>query len=1022
MNPNSILALAGGVLKKLAIFSLCLALWSPTLAEKSPPAKVVITGNVIDSSNGEALPGVNVLVEGTTTGTVTNAEGKYSIDVPNAEATLVFSYVGYVLQKVAVGGKTQIDINLETDPRKLDEVVVVGYGSQKKGDITGAISSITAKALKEVPVTNAPQMLQGRAAGVYVLNTGNKPGAGVSVQIRGRRSFNAGNDPLYVVDGIPISGGFNDINPGDIESMDILKDASATAIYGSRGANGVIIISTKRGKSGKPVVSYNTYFGASRIFRYADLMNGAQFAEYKRESRRAVINPATGKPLYDDTDPQADSKLFEATELEAIAQGRSTDWQRLMIKNGSMQNHDLGVSGGNENTKYNIAVGYFKDDGIIAGQDFTRYTSRINLDQNIGQRFKIGTSSLGSYSERNGEDVNPYGQYQDFGAITENPLGRAYDDKGVLVFQPTGDGLRSNPLAELVPGAVINNRKTFRLLSNLFAEAQIIDGLRFRINFATDITQNKKGDFRGRYTNVRLLGDPSAASANDQALAYTWENILTYKKQISQRHSLDFTGLYSLQTRQFESSSVNVSGLPVEDFEYYNLGAASVISSVNSAYEKWSILSYMARINYAYDNRFLLTLTGRADGSSKFAEGKKWGYFPSAALAWNISNEPFMSGNKLFTNLKFRVSYGATGNEGILPYQTSGLLARTQYDFDGSPAFGYRPSSIRNSDLRWETTTTFNAGVDFGILNNRITGALEVYQSKTTDLLLPKLLPITSGFASIISNIGSKQNRGIEFSVSTLNIAAKNAGGFEWSTDLNLFANKEEILELSQGKVDDVGNLRFIGQPAVVYYDFVKEGIWQVGAESQAKQFGSIVGGIKVSDVNGNGAIDPADRQIIGSDVPDLAGGMTHRFEFKGFDLSILTFARLGSIIRSPFHGSFRYLSGRVNQYNIDYWTPTNPTNAYPRPNVNQTEPIFGSTLSYIDGSFAKVRNINLGYNFSPNIAQKLKMQSLRVYVSVQNPFVFSPYTANFNGIDPEFPTTSTPPVRTFLAGLNLKF
>ncbi|WP_428664321.1 SusC/RagA family TonB-linked outer membrane protein [Runella sp.] len=1022
MNSNSTLALAGRMLKKWTIFSLCLALWNPVFAREIPAAKIVITGKVTDGSNGEALPGVNILVEGTTIGTATNAEGKYSIEVPGAESFLVFSYVGYVFQKVAVAGKSVIDIKMEADLRKLDEVVVVGYGSQKKSDITGAISSIAPKALKEVPVTNAPQMLQGRAAGVYVLNTGNKPGSGVSVQIRGRRSFSAGNDPLYVVDGIPISGGFNDINPGDIEAMEILKDASATAIYGSRGANGVIIISTKRGKQGKPTVTYNTYFGASRILRYADLMDGQQFAEYKRESRRAVINTATGRPLYDDADPQADSKIFEAVELESIAQGRSTDWQRLMVKNGNIQNHELGVSGGTENTKFNVALGYYRDIGIISGQDFIRYTSRINIDQNLGQRFKLGMSTLGSYSERNGEDVNPYGQGADFGALTENPLGKAYDDKGELIFLPTGDGLRSNPLSELVPGAVINRTKRFRLLSNIFAEAEIIDGLRFRMNFAPDLTKNKKGDFRGRYTNVRRLGDPAASSSEDFTLAYTWENILTYKKRLGEKHSIDFTGLYSLQTRQFESSAISVAGLPIEYFEYYNLGAASIINSVSSQYEKWSILSYMARINYAYDNRFLLTLTGRADGSSKFAEGKKWGYFPSAALAWNISNEPFMNGNQLFSNLKLRTSYGATGNEGILPYQTNGLLARTQYDFDGTAAFGYKPSSIRNSDLRWETTTTLNVGIDFGLWNNRITGAIEVYQSKTTDLLLPKLLPITSGFASIISNIGSKRNRGLEFSVSTLNIAAKNAGDLEWSTDLNLFTNKEEILELSQGKVDDIGNLRFIGQPAVVYYDFVKTGIWQLGEESQAKQFGSIVGGIKVKDVNNNGVIDPADRQILGSDVPKLVGGMTHRFEYKGFDLSILVFSRFGSIIQSPFHGSFRYLSGRVNQYNVDYWTKTNPTNAYPQPNVNQESPIYGSTLSYMDGSFTKVRNINLGYNFSAKVAQRLKMQTLRVYVSAQNPFVFSPYTSEYNGIDPEFPTTSTPPVRTFLAGLNIKF
>lgn len=1021
MNSNSVSALAGRVLKKIIFFSLCLAFWGPVFARKIPAPKQIVTGKVIDGSTGEALPGVNVLVEGTTLGTATNAEGKYSIEVANTNAVLVFSYVGYTLQKISVAGKSIIDVKTEADLRKLEEVVVVGYGSQKKGDITGAISSITSKALKEVPVTNAPQMLQGRAAGVYVLNTGNKPGAGVSVQIRGRRSFSAGNDPLYVVDGIPISGGFNDINPGDIEAMEILKDASATAIYGSRGANGVIIISTKRGKSGSPVVSYNTYYGASRILRYADVMNGEQFAEFKRESRRAVINTTTG-PLYDDADPQADAKLFEAVELESITQRRYTDWQRLMVKNGNVQNHELGVSGGTENTKFNVATGYFRDIGIIPGQDFTRYTMRINLDQNIGKRLKAGVTSLGSYSERNGEDVNPYGQSSDFGALSENPLGKAYDDNGELIFLPTSDGLRSNPLSELVPGAVINKRKTFRLLSNLFAEAEIINGLRFRMNFATDLTKSKKGDFRGRYTNVRRLGDPSASSNDDFTMAYTWENILTYKKRIGEKHSIDFTGLYSLQTQQFESSGISVAGLPVEGFEYYNLGAASIINSVGSAYEKWAILSYMARINYSYDNRFLFTLTGRADGSSKFAEGKKWGYFPSAALAWNVINESFISGNPLFSSLKARISYGSTGNEGILPYQTNGLLSRTQYDFDGSAAFGYRPSSIRNSDLRWETTSTFNVGIDFGLWNNRITGSLEVYQSKTTDLLLPKLMPITSGFASIISNIGSKRNKGIEFSISTLNIAGKNTGDFEWSTDLNLFTNKEEIVELSQGKVDDIGNLRFIGQPALVYYDFVKEGIWQLGEESQAKQFGSIVGGIKVKDINGNGIIDPADRQILGSDVPKLIGGMTHRFEYKGFDLSVLTFSRFGSMIKSPFHGASRYLSGRVNQYNVDYWTKTNPTNAYPQPNANQEQPLYGSTLSYIDGSFTKIRNINLGYNFSQTMAKKLKMQSLRVYVSVQNPFVFSPFTSKFNGIDPEFPTTSTPPVRTFLAGLNLKF
>lgn len=984
-------------------------------------AQTKISGQVYSTEGNQTLAGVTVLVKGSHTGTITDALGKFSIAAKRGD-TLVLTFLGYNKKEISADDKNVLHITLSATINDLNSVVVVGYGSQKKSDVTGAISSISTKALQEVPVTNITQMLQGRAAGMDVVAQGNKPGDGMSVRIRGRRSFNAGNDPLYVVDGIPITGGFNDINPSDIESIEVLKDASATAIYGSRGANGVIIVSTKRGKLGKTTVSYNSYYGVSHILKYPDIMNGAEFAEYKRESRRAVINPATGKPQYDDNDPEADQKLFEPVELESIAQGRSTNYPKMMIHNGHSQNHDLSVSGGSENTKFNVSLGYFNDVGIIPGQDFTRYTSRINIDQKISNRFTIGMSTLGSYSERNGKDVNPYGSGADFGALTENPLGIPYDDKGNLIFHPTSDGLRSNPLADIVPGAVINREKRFRLLSNVFGEANILNGLKFRMNFSPDLTEDRTGNFRGRYTNARNLGDPSASNSEYFTFAYTWENILTYKKVISQKHSIDITGLYSVQNSQEESSGIDVASLPVESLEYYNLGAASIINGVSSSYEKWSILSYMARINYVFDNRFLLTLTGRADGSSKFARGKHWGFFPSAALAWNIINEKFMVNNSLFSNLKFRISYGETGNEGIPPYQTDGLLTRTKYDFDGAAAFGYSPSSIRNNNLRWETTTTLNAGVDFSILNNRISGSLEVYQSKTTDLLLPMLLPITSGYNSILSNVGSKRNRGIEVSLSTINISSGNDNGFEWSTDLNLFTNKEEILELSQGKVDDVGNLRFIGYPSVVYYDYVKTGIWQLGQEKEAEKYSSIVGGIKVKDVNGNGVIDPNDRQILGTDVPKLIGGMTHRFKYKGVDLSVVTFARFGSMISSPIYGAFRFLSGRVNQYNVNYWTKNNPTNAFPEPNSSLETPLFGSTLQYFDGSFVKVRNISLGYTFPAHLASKIRAQSLRVYISVQNPFVFSPYTSKYNGMDPEDPTLSTPPSRLFLGGINVKF
>ena len=983
-------------------------------------------GNIngkITESDGSPIPGVFVSLKGTTIGTTSKINGEYSLNLEEKKGILVFSFIGFLNKEVSINTQSEIlNIVLESDNKQLNEVVVVGYGSQKRGDITGAISSISEKALKEVPVTSAPQMLQGRAAGVYVLNTGNKPGSGASVQIRGRRSFNAGNDPLYVVDGIPISGGFNDINPNDIQNIDILKDASATAIYGSRGANGVILITTKRGKVGQTSVSYNNYFGVSEIQRYADVFTGPEFAEYKRESRRASIDPKTNLPRYIDSDPTADSKLFEAVELKSIKEGLSTDYQRLMIKNGYNQNHELSILGGSENTRFNLSLGYFDDKGIIEGQDFTRYTTRFNIDQNIGKRFKVGLSTLGSYSTRNGENVNPYAA-----TLVENPLGIPFDDKGNLIFLPTSDGLRTNPLSELVSGAVINQGKRFRLLNSLYGEAQIIEGLKFRMNFGPDLIQNRRGDFRGRFTNGRRGGDPTAGENEDFVFAYTWENVLTYNKTFAKKHNFGFTGLYGVQTRQIESSNISVTGLPVETLEFYNLGSAGIINGVGSRFEKWSILSYMARFNYSFDERFLLTLTGRADGSSKFAKGNQWGYFPSAALGWNVMNESFMADIKSISNLRLRLSYGQTGNEGIDPYQTPGLLSRTTYDFDGSAAFGYRPSSIRNNDLRWETTATANVGIDFGFLNNRISGTIEAYRSKTTDLLLPLLLPITSGYGSILFNVGSKRNTGLEFSISTLNVEPKSKNGFEWSTDLNLFTNKEEITELSQGKVDDIGNARFIGQPARVYYDYEKTGIWQLGEEAKAKQFASKVGQIKINDANGNGVIDPNDRKILGSDVPKLTGGLTNRFGYKNLDLSILTFARLGSMIQSPLHrGQVVSLFGRYNNFNVDYWTPTNPTNEYPQPNADQESPLYGSTLQYFDGSFVKIRNINFGYNFPDALARKFKAQSLRVYLSAQNPFVFSSYVTKYNGIDPEIdpsnPNTDTPAFRTFLLGFNLKF
>jgi TonB-linked SusC/RagA family outer membrane protein len=955
---------------------------------------VTIKGRVTAQEDKTGLPGVNVLLKGSTNGTTTDANGNYTLSVPEATGTLVFSYIGYTTEEVPINGRTTIDIAMIADIKSLSEVVVVGYGTQKKTDITGSIASVSSKEISELPITNAQQALQGRAPGVDVNSTGARPGQGVTVRIRGRRSFNAGNEPLYVVDGIPLSGGINDINPQDIESMEILKDASATAIYGSRGANGVVLITTKRGTTGKTSITYDGYFGFADPVAKIDIMNGQEFAEYKRESRRAQ-----GK--YDDNDPDADKKLFEAVEQESIAQGRSTDYQDLILRQGTQQSHQIGILGGNEKTRFAVTANHFYDKGITPGQDFTRNTIRVNIDHQVSDRFKFGGSTLASLNIQNwGPD--PWG-----GALSENPLGVPYDEEGKLKFRPTTDGLRTNPLAEIVPGAIIDENRRVRVFASLYGEYKILEGLTFRMNFGPDNQNRRNGIFLGSLTNARSEGTPFAQQRYWNTFSYTWENILNYTKTFNAIHSVNFTGLFSIQEQRDEFLDARVSGNPYEYQQFYNLGSASTVEGVNSDLREWGIMSYMGRINYGLKDKYLLTLTGRVDGSSRFAgdvgifgSTKKYGFFPSAALGWRISEEEFMKGISFMNNLKLRVSYGLTGNTGIEPYQTQGALRRTTYAFGNTGAFGYRPEALANPELRWETTGSGNIGLDFGFLENRISGSVDVYRQNTTDLLMQRQLPWTSGYGNVLQNVGATRNTGIEFALSTVNLDLPN--GFRWTTDLNVYSNKEEIVRLYEGKVDDVGNRWFIGQPMTVFFDLEKIGIWQLDEADEAAKFKQKPGEIKVKDQNGDGVLNDADRRILGSDIPDWSGGITNRFEFKGVDFSFFIFARQGQMIRSLIHDENNTLFGRYNNLNVNYWTPNNPTNDFPRPNFNQERPTWNTSMSYFDGSFVKVRNVSLGYNFPQTLANKLKMQSLRVYASAQQPFIFSKYVSKYKGIDPE--------------------
>lgn len=979
---------------------------------------VQVSGTVLDET-GMPLPGVSILLKGTTRGTTTDLDGKYSITGPSS-GVLVFSFIGYNSLEENIGSRTKIDVTLSPDVSNLEEVVVVGYGTQKKSQLTGAISSVGNKEIQELPITDARQALQGRAAGVDVVQPGSKPGSAPQVRIRGRRSFNASNEPLYVIDGIPTAGGLEDINPQDITSMEVLKDASATAIYGSRGSNGVVLITTKRGGAGKTVVSLDSYYGVANELGRIEVFDGPAFAEFKRESRRAVGNYPEGPAT-----EEADKRIFEPVELESIALGRSTDYVAGLMRQGNIQSHQIGVSGGNDKTTFFVSGNYFKDVGVIKNQDFSRYTFRINLDHKITKKISIGTSTLFTMSERNGENFNPIG-----GALQENPLGKPYDDNGNLIFQPTSDGLRTNPFAEVVPGAIVDETFRTRIFNSIYLNWEIAKGLTYRVNFGPDYTVRRTGRFTGSQTNARRGGDATGSVDDRFQFNYTLENILTYSKTFNSVHNLNFTALQSFQQDRFEQSTISVLGIPAPSQLYHRLGDASQITGANTNLVEWALLSYMGRVNYDYKGKFLLTASVRADGSSRFGANNKFGYFPSAAFGWNMHQEEFLKNSSFVDQLKFRISYGSIGNQAINPYQTQALLGRTSYAWDNTAAFGYWPTSIGNPDLRWETSTTFNTGFDFSIFKNRIFGSIEYYVTNTSDLLAPQPLPNSTGFGGFITNIGETQNRGIELSLSTLNIEK---GDFTWSTDLIFTRNREEIISLPNG--DDIAAGRFIGQPLTVFFDLKKIGIWQTSEKDLAATFSDRVGEIKVQDTNGDNRINSLDRVVLGSAVPDFSIGMTNRFAYKGFDVSFFLFGRFGSMIRSAFHDNFNLLFGRYNNLAVDYWTPNNPTNLYPRPNQNQEFPKYRTSMSYFDGTFIKVRNINLGYNFDDTIAKKIGLTSLRLYSSIQNPFIFSEYRRVHKGIDPEtfidgeqgveggvINANIAPPVVQYTFGISAKF
>ncbi|MFZ6010427.1 MAG: SusC/RagA family TonB-linked outer membrane protein [Bacteroidota bacterium] len=988
-----------------------------------------VSGKIVDET-GVGMPGVNVIISGTTTGTTSDSEGQYTIGIPsdNTNPTLVFSFIGYATQELQVNGQSLINLVMKIDVQALNEVVVVGYGTQKRSDVTGSIVSVSEQSLRDVPVANLIEGLQGRAAGIDIQKGGgnSKPGAAPVIRIRGVRSLTAGNDPLFVVDGIPYNGSINDLNPDDISSVEVLKDASSTAIYGSRGANGVILVSTKRGKPGSaPLITYSGYTGFVKHLGKFDIMNGQQFAELKKWAKIWGTSPANYTGL-DDPKFLTDG-TFTPEEVESLELGRSVDWQDLIYKTGVMTDHQVGVSGGSEKSQYAMSIGYFNETGIYPGQGFERYTAKLSVDQQIGNRIKIGLNSLNTFSKRTGEGINPMGQ-----VLRANPLVTPYDANGQLWgFIPGNASQVWNPLADFVEGAVAEDRNRVGTFTTMFLEAKIMDGLKYRFNGGVELKSDTYGNFYGQKTTYTLGVRNRTSNRSRFDTDYTLENLITYDKTFAGKHKVNFTGLFSLQESLMRSTSYNNSEILADYIQYFNPEFSGPEVTGSGEYEQWAILSYMGRINYGFNDKYMVTLTMRTDGSSRLAPGNKWRTFPSAAVAWNVSEELFLAGTPAFTNLKVRASYGRVGNAAIDPYSVQGRLTRINYNFGNTLTTGLYPSHAPNPDLEWEYTSSANVGIDFGLLQNRITGTFEAYHQFTDKLLLEQQLPLSQGIPNrILRNVGKTENKGIELQLSSVNIDGDGRNKFRWTTDINFFINRGQITQLASGVTKDLGNAWFVGEPIGVIFDYEKIGIWQntpadsalaksmqltVTGNNGAYTPSSVIGTIKVADLAGvdadgnvtgpDGRITADDRTIIGTSQPKWQGGITSRFAFKGFDLTVVAFGRFGGTLVSSMHNSgfANTFQGNYNNLVVDFWTPSNGQNYYPKPNQASTNPLYSSTRGYFDGSYMKIRSVSLGYNFAPSLLEKIHLKSARLYATVNDAFIlFSEYRNKYNGVDPE--------------------
>jgi len=937
---------------------------------------------IVSDNSGIPLPGVTVIKKGTKIGTSTDFGGNFNLTANTGEI-IVFSYVGFKTKEVEIGDSNTYNIFLEEENMSLDEIVVVGYGTQKKSDIISSVTSVKSETINRVPSTDIGDMLKGQAAGVFITTSDAGPGSSSNILIRGRSSINGGNNPIVIVDGVPV-GNINEVNANDIASIEILKDAAAQAIYGARASNGVILITTKRAAEGKSSVSYNGFYGIQYINRNFDVYSPEEYAMLKREAYRTTNGGAY----------MPDEDIFTPIELESLQNGNFIDWFDEVLQLAPIQNHNFNFSTGSEKTKVYSGLNYQQQDGVVPGTDFQRMIIRLNIDQKLNSWLSLGINTNWNISEKNDPGTGNTLER----LVKASPLGVIYDESGELALNPSGFQESINPLLDLdTTENLLEDRSD---IMNIFFDVKPFKGFNYRMNVSRRSWNQEAFEYStGKsYVGFRNGGLGQGKVTFQKSTEWQLENIINYDYE-KNNHNLGLTFVQSVNQRRFEYFRNKASNLQNDILGVYGLLSAEFNEPLISASER-SLLSFVGRAQYDYKNKYYLTASFRADGSSVFGDNNKWGYFPAVALGWNIHKESFMENLDVLNNLKLRLSYGSVGNEAIGPYGSLSTASQNDYIFNDQISTGYIPgNTLPNPNLKWETSTTFNSAIDFGLWNNRVTATFEYYNTRTKDLLVSKTLNAALGYTSILSNIGEIENKGFEFAINGYVVDNKDFkinAGIIFSTNKNKIISLYGLDEDGDGiEDDDVGNQWFIGYPIGVEYNYQYAGIFQSQDEiDNSHQPDAQVGSIRLLDVDPNdGVLNPDDRVITKKD-PDWIGTFNLDITYKNFDFTVQATTVQGRKMINPYYYSYNQggdLRGLFNGIKQNYWTPENPTGDWPRPDAGNS-PVFMNTLGLEDASFFRISLLSLGYTLPEKLTNKLNMGSVRLYSTARNPITITDY------------------------------